>query len=371
MTSGAIFVYEQPGFFHIRFHSIEHPASDNNNKMNTTKAFPSYQFHYEPWLDMSRYPTTFDIISLKRFLSQTLPTKVIDMILSLAEYWPHSSCSSASPIKAQGKVAQDALPAHWCKHRRPEATTPLSFTDSSEDGFVLRSPPIGIPHTDVVPFQALLVPRAPRPVRMIVFEIRYYRLFHTKPESRRPQVVRPSSTCLEVGIKKPLPPTESPARAILEPATPPIAQVLKGSPQLRRICDRVYRLWDLKRSFCDPAHTKIDLYMDHQALADNMLGQKTVVWRFDDDVVAEAKVLDDGWGRSEETGRHLWLFSEADKAQLDDFVHSLAKTDREEKADFVKQLEVGDSLGVWVRVRDGPSVSMVDGVRMHVFWAAS
>lgn len=52
---------------------------------------------------------------------------------------------------------------------------------------------------------------------------------------------------------------------------------------------------------------------------------------------------------------------------MNNLVHSLAKEDRRKQADFMKQLEVGDSLRVRVRVKDGPSVSMIE---MHVFLAA-
>lgn len=67
----------------------------------------------------------------------------------------------------------------------------------------------------------------------------------------------------------------------------------------------------------------------------------------------------------------MGFLSEADIAHVKDYVHSLAKEDRREQANFLKQLEVGDSLGVWVKARDGPDVSMIEGLRMHVFWAAS
>ena len=150
----------------------------------------------------------------------------------------------------------------------------------------------------------------------------------------------------------------------MEPAVWLTARYIESSPRLQQICDRVYRSWQSKRSFCDPAHIKIDLDMNHKALAENMIGQKTVIWRYDDD----GNYLDDRWDISRET---LKFLSETEKAHVNEFVHALAQEDRRDQADFVKQLEVGDSLGVWVRVRDGPSVSMIEGVRVHVFWAAS
>ncbi len=332
-------------------------------------------------MDMTHYPTIFDIISLKRLLSHALPNELIDIILDLAEYWPHFSRSSPSPIKAQGEMRVPVPPdvhADWLDHRGPEAIAPISFTDSSEDGFVLRSPPLGISSTDGVQSQLSLVPRTRHPVRMIIFEIRYSRLFAINPKCRRRQVVCQSSTRLEVGIKKPESSTDPSRKAVLDPHTLSTASTSEDSrqfPQYRDHIyerwhykrDRVYQAWHFKRSFCDPAHAKIDLYMDHKVLKDGMIGQKTVLWRYDDDEVASAK-LDDGWDLSEEA---LGRLSEAEKAHLAGFVHSLAKEDRMEQADFMKQLEVGDSLGVWVRVKDGPSVSMIEEMRVHVFWAAS
>ena len=148
----------------------------------------------------------------------------------------------------------------------------------------------------------------------------------------------------------------------------PTARVLEGSPRVQQICGDFYRSWHIKRSFCDPTHTKIDLYLNHSALADGMMGQKTVVWRCDSDYVAGAEYLDDGWDLGGKTRERL---SAAEKAHVNKFVHSLAKKDRREQVNFMKQLEVGDSLGVWVRVVRGIFVSMVEEMRMHVFWAAS
>lgn len=320
---------------------------------------------------MAHYPTVFNIISLKHSLSHSLPNELIEIILDFAEYWPHSSCSSTSSIKARGQVCQDAQHhcyAEWRQHRGPEATTPRSFADSSEDGFVLRSVPLGIHPTDNLQFQASLIPLTQHPVRMIIFEIRYYRLFACDPVRRRRDIVRYSSTCLELGIKKPMPSSESPPRAVLEPATRPTAQVVEGNPRLQRTSDRVYHAWDLKRNLCSRGNAKVDLYMSQMALADGMVGQKTVVWRTDDDDLAGAKFLDDGWDLS---GQPWSRLSETEKAHARDFIHSLAKEDRRKQVNFMKQLEVGDSLGVWVRVSNGPYGSKIEGMRMHVFWAAS
>ena len=316
---------------------------------------------------MTCYPTVFDIISLKRFLSQHLPNEIIDMIFDLSEYWPYSSRSLPSPIKAQGKVQESVLqdyPDHWLEHRDSQATHSPSLTVAGEDGLILSLPPLGLPPTDALHSPTLLVPRTRHPVRMIIFEIRYYRLFAINPKCRRPQIVCQSSAGLEIGIKRPFHITSYSTRLILEPEAWLRDHVFESSLRLRRICDRVYTSWQSKRSSYDHAHTKIDLYMSHKELADGIIGQKTVVWNCDD----SENDLDDGWNLSSAT---LQLLSEADKAHVKEYVHSLAKQDWREKANFLKTLEVGDSLGVWVKARDGPTVSMIEGVRMHVFWAAS
>lgn len=184
------------------------------------------------------------------------------------------------------------------KYRGPEATTPLSFTDSSENGFFLRSPHLAIPPTDVVKSQASLVPRTRHPVRMII--VGYYPLWAESRISSWHEVVRPSSTCLEVGIKKLMPTIESSPKAVLDPAALSTAPVFEGSPQLQQICDRVYKSWQVRRGFCDPAHRKIDLYMDCKALNGGMTGQKTVLWRCDDEDVISA-TSEDGWDLNAET----------------------------------------------------------------------
>ncbi len=83
--------------------------TSEKDKMSTTRSFPADQVHNEPWLDMTRYPGVFDIVSIKRFLAHILPNELIDEILDLAEYWPHVSHNSPSPIKAQGRMPEDVL----------------------------------------------------------------------------------------------------------------------------------------------------------------------------------------------------------------------------------------------------------------------
>ena len=335
--------------------------------MSTTKSFWADQLDNEPWLDMTCYPTMFDTISLKCFLSQRVPKEIIDMIFDLSEYWPHSSRSLPSPIKAQGKVQESVLqeyPVHWREHRDSQATHLPSPIVAGEDGLILSSPPLGLPPAEVLQSPTLLAPRTRHPVRMIIFEVRYHRLFAINPKCRRPQIVRQSSARLEIGIKKPTHISVYSTRPVLEPEAWLKDHVFESSLRLRRVCDRVYTLWQSKRSSYDRVHTKIDLYMDHKDLADGMIGQKTVIWNRED----SGDYLDDGWNLSGATLQHL---SEANKAHVKDYVYSLAKQDWMEKANFLKQLEVGDSLGVWVKAKDGPTVSMIEGVRMHVFWAAS
>lgn len=38
-------------------------------------------------------------------------------------------------------------------------------------------------------------------------------------------------------------------------------------------------------------------------------------------------------------------------------------------ADFVREMKVGDSVGLWAPVVRGNCVYKIDEVRMHVFWA--
>ena len=324
--------------------------------MSTTKSFPKDQINNKPWLDITCYPKIFDIISLKRlFLSHSLPNEIIDVILDLAEYWPHSSRFLPSPIKAQREI-------RW-RNRRGKYHSP-SFRVAPEDGPILSSPPLGLPPTNVLQSAALLVPPTRHPVRMVIFEIRYSHKFELDPKWHRPRIVRQTSTRLEIDSKRSTQPTESSLSIVLEPDAWLEVHVSESSLWLQQVCDHVYESWQAKRSLYDQAYTKIDLYMDLSVLADNMTGQKTVVWKCDD----SENYLDDGWDLSSET---MGFLSEADQAHLKDYVHLLAKEDRREQADLLKQLEVGDSLGVWVKARDGPDVSMIEGLRMHVFWAAS
>lgn len=250
--------------------------------MSTTRLFPSDQLENEPWLDLTCYPTFFDIFLLKRlFLSHSLPNELIDVILDLAKYWPHSSRSLPSPIQAERKV-------QW-RDRRGKCRFP-SFRVAPEDGPILSSLPLGFPPTNVLQSAALLVPSSRHPVRMVIFEIRYRRDFVLNPKVRRPQVVRQTSTRLEVDIERPTRPTESAPRSVLEPDAWLKDHVSESSMWLQQICDHVYTTWQSKRNRYDQTRTKIDLYMDHNALADDMAGQKTVVWRWDD----SETYLDDG-----------------------------------------------------------------------------
>jgi len=284
-------------------------------------------YNSPPWLDMSKYPSVGDVVTLKRFFAKTFPTEIVDLIMSFTEHWPHTTSILEKPFQSfgcrfqyHGKQHAEVRAGREARRRRP-----LRYEDTIESDFLLRSPPLGVcskkaaaspnyagflsrPHvlgihgTKGVGFSSPFVrlpysqdwncPRGQRPARMVILE--FFNHFETHPSHP------PPSLWYDLRAKNLLDPER-----ISEVAAPP-------------------NVW----SDIASSATAGELHFQSMTL------------RFDDDAMVGP----------------LYLST---------FGNKYARR----SADFVRKLKEGDSIGIWAQGIPGNYVNTFEEVRLHVFWA--
>lgn len=99
-----------------------------------------------PYFDLRKCPSMASVISLRRYLSLTrdLPNEIIDIILDLAEYWPHTSSILDMTTRVySGHMCYGSYPARPRQKLGRLLSTPESRREWKEDGFLIRTPPLG------------------------------------------------------------------------------------------------------------------------------------------------------------------------------------------------------------------------------------
>jgi len=113
-----------------------------------TKPAPGNSRDLKPqWLDMSRHPSMGDVMLLKGFLAQILPTEIVDLIISFTEYWPHTTSILDNPFMSFGKrlFSDVEITARNVRENARMRQSPSFFyEDTIADDFLLRSPPLGV-----------------------------------------------------------------------------------------------------------------------------------------------------------------------------------------------------------------------------------
>ena len=317
-------------------------------------------------MNMAEFPTIRDVIALKHFLNQTLPMELVDLIVDLAEYWPHVTCAMKKPVKFPRKVSTNTTINGNVIMRTEVDLAPQGYEDTTEDGFLLRSPPLGAldsevksslaqsvqkaqsgflknPHavgihatTDDAPARSAfmrvaeplmhqeklsgwLPPRGRSPARMIIFEtVNYPR---DCPPHREPNFwchLRVSSGTLPGAVSPVLLAANIPTHV---PTLPPPASGIRL----------------------------------------NQSGILINTWRFDDDMNAfkpNTRELD----QLVDAGI---LPADTDKKKYMD----VALQKHRDRVDFFGKLKEADSIGAWARGTPGNYINVFEGLRMHVFWA--
>ena len=317
---------------------------------------------HPPYFDMRSHPTMLDVVMVKNHLSKRLPTEIIDMILDLSSYWPHTT----STLDITTRVYTDHMnygsygrgPKTWW-HNRP--STPEMRREWREEGFVLRTPPLGLrcvqsddPRKGYVrslrsPFKNRskkgaekvidwLPPRGKHPARMVLFEI-LSREERATDHFNALGFRSDSKTSFEARIDNIAPPMgipfsdHEPLHWTTEAATTKSYQRVAFDPKLR---ERQY-IFRPRQSSSGNSHLRQAFPVSWNRTAQN---RKCVL----------SYAHNDTSPYSAEKGRFL----SADIVR--GFVHSLKE---------------GDSISLWARAWEGvgPCCNVVDRVKIHVFWA--
>lgn len=99
-----------------------------------------------PYFDLRKCPSMASVISLRQYLSLTrgLPNEIIDVILDLAEYWPHTSSILDMTTRVySGHMCYGSYPARPRQKLGRLLSTPENRREFKEDGFLIRTPPLG------------------------------------------------------------------------------------------------------------------------------------------------------------------------------------------------------------------------------------
>lgn len=99
-----------------------------------------------PYFDLRKCPSMAAVISLRQHLasSRLLPNEIIDIILDLAEYWPHTSSILDMTTRVySGHMHNGSRPARPRQKLERLLGSPGSRREWKENGFLIRTPPLG------------------------------------------------------------------------------------------------------------------------------------------------------------------------------------------------------------------------------------
>ena len=318
-----------------------------------------------PYLDLHHYPTMLDVIRTRHYLSLKLPTELIDLIVDLAEYWPHTS----SVLDMSTRVYRDNM--RYGSYGRGPRSLWNSRTNSSdarrewqEKGFVLRTPPLGLrcvqsddprkgyvrsllpphPKTPKTPKNpkedalSWLPPRGKRPARAIIFEIL----------SREE---RPTDRGNGSGFR------DDP-KTSFEASVDTIKRSKSGAHLLHQ-----------------PLHWTTDAATkkSYQQATLNPK-EKEMPYTFQPRQSSSAnpgltQTFPVTWNRTAQNRKTLVVYKYDDRMQYSQEKERFLSADI--VRGFVRSLREGDCITLWARALEGagPCCNVVDRVKIHVFWA--
>lgn len=327
------------------------------------------EMDHPPYFDfgMKVHPSMLDVIKVRHFLSSKLPTEIIDVLLDLAEYWPHTS----SILDMTTRVYHDHMrygsygkgPKTWWHNR---SSTPEMRREWKENGFVLRTPPLGLRclQTDnrkktlgqSWPTSSLknenndhglddwLPPRGKYPARAVLFEILSREERATDHPSAAPGYRPDSRTLFEASVDRiVLPPSNQ--KPTPRSHSQPHSQLINWTPEAATT--KSYLLNPLTK---ESPYT----FLPRRSSSDDSgLNQVFPVF----------------WNRTAQNRKFVVAY------RYDDTASFSVERERYLSASivrgFVRSLREGDSVVLWARAREGvgPCCNVVDRVKVHVFWA--
>ena len=343
-----------------------------------------------PYFDLRKCPSMAAVISLRQYLSfsRHLPNEIIDIILDLAEYWPHTSSVLDMTTRVySGHMYYGSYPARPRQKLERLLSTPESRREWKENGFLIRTPPLGWRCTSnsdlsrgqdnepppkirprpkwkpLIPAAKppnWLPPRGVHPARRVVFEI-------LSREERLENSPRPGSTFYYANsetsfdatvdtISFPRMTKKSINRSIdpLLWTTEAATKNCHNNHQHQQLSDVCYTI--RSKSPSHPAPAASSPSSDHALLPSSGVTKNYTAHN--------RKVV------------RTWRYDGAERCYL-------PTTDRDFSSEnataFVKGLKEGDCIGLWARARKVESrrpgeqgrawCNVVDRVAIHVFWA--
>lgn len=285
------------------------------------------------WVDMSIYPTMSEVVETKNHLAQKLPLEIVDLVMDFADFWPHTSSILEQGMKDSGSAATPA--------------------DLAREGFLLGSLPLGIRCAGVLLFFVypghlpcpwlLDINLAGRRSPLVSFQ----------------RVARPPETDQgELHWLRPR--NRHPARMVI------IETLHRGDSRPRRPGNTYRRAswYDVRKTnflgrTTDLAGLDVPCSLEIPLTAAGVRVGNVQVWRYDDDFQPS--------------------LGENDLQKRDECIPRVAKQwrsrllaknlERRQKANFVRFLEVGHSIGIWAGMLGSGYSNHFEGARLHVFWA--
>ena len=348
------------------------------------------------FLDTSSLPTPTTILLVSQYLSFHLPPELVDLILSYAEFWAHSTTTLNEPVRAFGPFTWgwregdsiDYLKV-WCPSGPGYAHRWRRWGESRrDDGFLLRSGPIGLleEEEDENGKRGRWSPSYLQKGQLA-------RLMFSLYQKSAAAGLRMCCRCQTKRNGGPRGPINS-----ISPSSRTAA--------VRKI---VFETWSHQdyfgavtsstttdddaaqqspRVFCD---VSIHRKRDATPRAARWKG-RVLRWRQRGNANDIANDNDDD-NENEKSGPHgklithkpfplstsshprhyiphyhihMWRYDDDNTTpSTPQTAHQTFPTAQE----FLRQLEVGDTIGVWGRVGKGETYHIIDTMRMHVFWA--
>ncbi|CAF9943874.1 MAG: hypothetical protein ALECFALPRED_001715 [Alectoria fallacina] len=346
---------------------------------------PSTHSDQPPSFDLRTCPSMASVISLRHYLSlsRDLPNEIIDIILDLAEYWPHSSSILDMTTRVySGHMCYGSYSARPRQKLGRFLSTPESRREWKEDGFLIRTPPLGWrcvgdadaskrseskststyqPRAKSKPLIPMprpptwLPPRGLHPARRVVFEI-------LSREERPENTHRQGHTFCYANSK-----------TSFDASVDTISFPKRTKTSVSRSIDPLLWTAEAATKDCQNQQPSNVCYTIRSKRFTKPLSSKI------DDENASSGVTKNYTAHNRKVVR-TWRYDGAERCYL-------PTTDRdfgsEDATEFVKALKEGDCISLWARARkseehgrrrqeEGGSrawCNVVDRVAVHVFWA--
>ena len=145
-------------------------------------------------------PTLPQVIALKRYLVQSLPIELVNIILSLAEYWPNASSASSGPRTIKRKrprMLPSPVSAELRKGRSESNSEPVLADVHNKDNLLVQSAPTGLSQQITQPWVSS---STQHPARMLIVEVTARRIIPAQQGPRYSSPLRAKHVWLDIGV---------------------------------------------------------------------------------------------------------------------------------------------------------------------------